>query len=148
MEFAHSQSQKIAIQLAHAGRKASCIAPFLDGDGLAGKELGGWPDDVWGPTSTAFHETYPTPKEVTKAQIKELVQAFADAAERSVKVGFDVIEIHAAHGYMLSSFLSPTSNTRKDEYGGESFENRTRLLLEVVKAVRSVIPENMPLFVR
>ncbi|KAF4622249.1 hypothetical protein D9613_009606 [Agrocybe pediades] len=148
VEFAHSQNQKIGIQLAHAGRKASCIAPFLDGDAKAGKELGGWPDNVWGPTTVPFHETYPNPKEMTKEQIKEVTQAFVDSAKRAVDVGFDVIEIHSAHGYLLSSFLCPTSNTRKDEYGGENFENRIRLLVEVVKAVRGVIPESMPLFVR
>ncbi|KAJ3509705.1 hypothetical protein NLJ89_g5070 [Agrocybe chaxingu] len=147
VEFAHSQNQKIAIQLAHAGRKASCIPPWVAKEPIAPKEAGGWPDDVWGPSTVPFHETYPKPKELTKEGIKRVVQAFADAAKRAVAAGFDVIEIHNAHGYLLSSFVSPTSNKRTDEYGG-SFENRIRLTLEVVDAVRAVIPETTPLFLR
>lgn len=147
VDFAHSQGQKIGMQLAHAGRKASTIAPWLDGPALAGTELGGWPDDVWGPSAIPFHSTYAQPKALTKEGIKKVVNAFADAAKRAVETGFDVIEIHGAHGYLISSFLSPTSNKRTDEYGG-SFENRTRLAVEVVDAVRAVIPKDMPLFFR
>lgn len=150
--FAHSQGQKVGIQLAHAGRKASTAAPWLaptqaGSSVVAPPELGGWPDNVWAPSPIKFTDGFPDPKEMTKDDIKTLVQAFRDAAERSVKAGFDVIEIHGAHGYLITEFLSPLSNKRTDEYGG-SFENRTRLLFEVTHAVRSVIPESMPLFLR
>ncbi|PPR06784.1 hypothetical protein CVT24_011284 [Panaeolus cyanescens] len=146
--FAHSQGQKVAIQLAHAGRKASTVAPWLkDTPPLAGKDANGWPDNCWGPSAIPFHESYAMPKELTIEGIKNVVKAFADAAKRSVAAGFDVIEIHNAHGYLLSSFLCPTSNKRTDQYGG-SFENRIRLTLEVVDAVRAVIPEDMPLILR
>lgn len=144
--FAHSQNQKIAIQLGHAGRKASSLPPW-GSPGLAVKEVGGWPDDVWGPSPIPFHESNAKPKELTVERIKQIVKDFASAAERAVKAGFDVIEIHNAHGYLLHSFLSPVSNKRTDDYGG-SFENRTRLTLEIVDAVRAVIPESMPLFLR
>jgi 2,4-dienoyl-CoA reductase-like NADH-dependent reductase (Old Yellow Enzyme family) len=147
VEFSHSQGQKIAIQLAHAGRKASTNAPWLNGTAIAPKEAGGWPDNVWGPSTVPFHPTYPQPKELTLEGIKNVVTAFAEAAKRAVAVGFDVIEIHSAHGYLLSSFLSPTSNKRTDKYGG-SFENRIRLTVEVVDAVRAAIPKDTPLFVR
>lgn len=147
VEFAHSQGQKIAIQLTHAGRKASMVAPWLSIAEIATEELGGWPAEVVGPSPIAFSDAFPTPKELTKAEILEIVHAFAKAATRAVKAGIDVIELHAGHGYLLHSFLSPVSNIRKDEYGG-SFENRSRLTLEVVDAVRSAIPENMPLFLR
>ncbi|KAF9447222.1 FMN-linked oxidoreductase [Macrolepiota fuliginosa MF-IS2] len=150
VQFAHSQSQKIGIQLAHAGRKASTFAPWITTGSpvaAANPRERGWPDDVWGPTTAPFHEDYPKPKELSKEGIQKVLQAFKDAAVRAVKAGFDVVEVHAAHGYLLSSFLSPNSNKRTDTYGG-SFENRIRLLVEVVDAVRSVIPESMPLFVR
>ncbi|CAA7263000.1 unnamed protein product [Cyclocybe aegerita] len=147
VEFAHSQSQKIAIQLAHAGRKASSAPPWLSAGPVASKETGGWPDEVVGPSPVPFHEAYPIPKELTKEGIGRVVKAFAEAAKRAVQAGFDVIEVHAAHGYLLSTFLSPTSNRRTDEYGG-SFENRIRLTLEVVDAIRAVIPDTMPLFLR
>jgi 2,4-dienoyl-CoA reductase-like NADH-dependent reductase (Old Yellow Enzyme family) len=145
--FAHSQSQKIGIQLAHAGRKASTVAPWISGDPLASEAVGGWPDDVWGPSDVPYSDAYPKVKALSKEGIKSVVQAFGDAAGRALKAGFDVVEIHGAHGYLLSSFLSPVANKRTDEYGG-SFENRTRLILEVVDKVRSVIPEQMPLFFR
>lgn len=147
VDFAHSQNQKIGMQLAHAGRKASTIAPWLNGPALAGPELGGWPEDIWGPSAIPWGPTYGEPKELTKEGIKRVVNAFADAAKRAVETGFDVLEIHGAHGYLISSFLSPTSNKRTDEYGG-SFENRIRLAVEVVDAVRAVIPKDMPLFFR
>lgn len=94
-----------------------------------------------------FPPFYAQPKELALDGIKNVVDAFVEGAKRAVKIGFDVIEIHSAHGYLLSSFLSPTSNKRTDDYGG-SFENRTRLLIEIVDAVRAVIPQDMPLFVR
>jgi 2,4-dienoyl-CoA reductase-like NADH-dependent reductase (Old Yellow Enzyme family) len=147
VEFAHSQGQKIGIQLAHAGRKASTIAPWLSGNPTATEEIGGWPDNVWGPSNVAFDPKYPQPRELTVEGIKKIVSAFADAAKRAVAAGFDVIEIHNAHGYLLNSFISPTSNKRADHYGG-SFENRIRFTLEVVDAVRAVIPNDMPLFLR
>lgn len=147
IEFAHSQNQKIGIQLAHAGRKGSTVAPWIGGIPLADESVGGWPDNVWGPSTIPFAEGYATPKELSKDGIKRIVQAFADAAKRAIKAGIDVIEIHNAHGYLLHSFLSPTSNKRTDEYGG-SFENRTRLTLEIVDAVRAAIPDDMPLFLR
>lgn len=149
-DFVHSQGQKAGIQLGHAGRKASTLAPWHAARGkpdLAGPEQGGWPDNVWGPSAIPFNEFYPHPKEMTKAQINELLQAFVDAAKRAVTAGFDVIEIHGAHGYLISQFMSPISNKRTDEYGG-SFENRIRLLIEVIKAVRSAVPDTLPVFLR
>ncbi|KAG1903102.1 uncharacterized protein F5891DRAFT_116334 [Suillus fuscotomentosus] len=147
VEFAHSQNQKVGIQLAHAGRKASTVVPWLHPGMAATESIGGWPDDVWGPSTVPYNDTFPVPKELSQAQIKALVVAFVEAAKRALKAGIDVIEIHNAHGYLLCAFLSPTSNTRTDEYGG-SFENRIRLTLEIVDAVRGVIPEDMPLFLR
>ncbi|KAH8828857.1 hypothetical protein DL96DRAFT_1789563 [Flagelloscypha sp. PMI_526] len=147
VDFAHSQNQKIAIQLAHAGRKASTNVPWLPGPPLTTKEAGGWPDDVVGPSDTPFAVGYPQPKALTKAGIERIKLGFVDAAKRAVAAGIDVIELHMAHGFLLSSFLSPTSNNRVDEYGG-SFENRTRLPLEIVAAVRAVIPESMPIILR
>ncbi|OSD04957.1 FMN-linked oxidoreductase [Trametes coccinea BRFM310] len=147
VEFAHSQGQKIGIQLAHAGRKASTLAPFVNMGRVADEAAGGWPDDVWGPSEVPFNEQFPKPKALTRDGIKRIVKGFVDAAKRAVRAGFDVIEIHGAHGYLISSFLSPTSNKRTDEYGG-SFENRIRLAVEVVDAVRAVIPPTMPLFFR
>ncbi|KAG5222578.1 FMN-linked oxidoreductase [Salix suchowensis] len=147
VEFAHSQNQKIAIQLAHAGRKGSTVAPWLNRDSIADEADGGWPDNVVGPSDIPFSDTFPTPKALTKEGIRNVVIAFAKAAKRAVRAGFDVIEIHNAHGYLLHSFVSPVSNNRTDEYGG-SFENRIRLTLEIVDAVRAVIPPTMPLFLR
>ncbi|OAX38165.1 FMN-linked oxidoreductase [Rhizopogon vinicolor AM-OR11-026] len=147
VEFAHSQNQKVGIQLFHAGRKASTIAPWLHSGHAATENEGGWPDNVWGASAIPYDDNLNMPKELSKAQIKAIVVAFVDAAKRALKAGIDVIEIHSAHGYLLCSFLSPTSNKRTDEYGG-SFENRIRLTLEVVDAIRKIIPEDMPLFVR
>ncbi|TFY68481.1 hypothetical protein EVG20_g3533 [Dentipellis fragilis] len=147
VEFAHTQGQKIGIQLTHAGRKASGVALWLSHGARALPAAGGWPDDVWGPSPIAWSEAFWTPKELDIAGIQRIVGAFASAARRAVRAGFDVIEIHAAHGFLLHSFLSPISNKRTDEYGG-SFENRARLTLEVVDAIRASIPESMPLFVR
>ncbi|KAF9459666.1 hypothetical protein BDZ94DRAFT_1199180, partial [Collybia nuda] len=147
VEFAHAENQKMGIQLGHAGRKASTIAPWISGEATASEEIGGWPDNVWGPSPIPYEESYPKPKELTKEGIARIVNAFADAAKRAVKAGFDVIEIHNAHGYLLHSFISPISNKRKDDYGG-SFENRIRLTIQVVDAVRAAIPVEMPLFLR
>ncbi|KZS86918.1 FMN-linked oxidoreductase [Sistotremastrum niveocremeum HHB9708] len=147
IEFAHSQGQKVGIQLAHAGRKASTIAPWLVAAGTADESVGGWPDDVWGPSDLRHSEPLPQPKALSREQIADIVKAWADAAKRAVAAGIDVIEIHHAHGFLLHSFVSPVSNNRIDEYGG-SFENRIRLTLEVVDAIRAVIPADMPFFVR
>lgn len=104
---------------------------------------------MWGPSAIPFADGYATPKAMTAEDIKDFVQSFAEAARRAVDVGFDCIEIHGAHGYLLSEFLSPLSNQRTDQYGGGgSFENRTRLLFEVIAAVRAVVPVSFPLFLR
>lgn len=147
VEFAHSQGQKIGIQLSHAGRKASTVAPWLAGASIATEKVGGWPSNVWGPSADAFTETMAKPIPVGKAEMDELKDAWAAATRRAVDVGFDVIEVHAAHGYLLSSFHSPAVNKRTDEYGG-SLENRTRLTREIVRITRENMPESMPLFVR
>ncbi|TCD65663.1 hypothetical protein EIP91_002336 [Steccherinum ochraceum] len=146
--FAHSQNQKIGIQLAHGGRKSSISARWLIKGGLSvPAEHGGWPEDVYAPSAVQFAEGMATPKEMTKDHICEVVKEFKDAARRAVDAGFDTIELHGAHGLLMNSFDSPTSNHRTDEYGG-SWENRTRFTLEVIQAVRSVIPDTMPLFYR
>ncbi|EJD02133.1 FMN-linked oxidoreductase [Fomitiporia mediterranea MF3/22] len=147
VEFAHSQGVKIGIQLAHAGRKASTVTPWIAFRAIAAVEHGGWPEDVWAPSPVRYNDDLLQPNELSKEGIKEIVRAFVDATKRSLKAGFDVIEIHNAHGYLLHEFLSPISNKRTDEYGG-SFENRTRLTLEIVDAVRGIIPKDMPLFLR
>ena len=147
VEFAHGQSQKIGIQLAHAGRKASCVAPWLSKGAVAGPELNGWPDNVHAPSAIPFNEDHCMPKEMTLEDIEKFKASFVEAVKRAVDIGFDLIEIHNAHGYLLHSFLSPASNQRTDKYGG-SFENRTRLTLEIVDLVRKTIPETMPLVLR
>lgn len=147
VDFVHSLKSKIGIQLAHAGRKASAHPPFGENpDGLAGSEAGGW-TDVFGPSSIPWSDNYLTPIEMTTDLIKEFVESFKEAALRADKAGFDVIEIHSAHGYLLHSFLSPLTNKRKDNYGG-SFENRIRLLEEIIVEVKKVWPSNKPIFVR
>jgi len=143
IDFAHSHGVKMGIQLAHAGRKASTMRPGSD-HLMASASEGGW--QAVSPSPIAFHG-YPEPRELTNLEIKLLVRDFAAAALRAVEVGFDVIEIHAAHGYLLHQFYSPLANTRTDEYGGD-FEGRTRFLVEVAQAIREVIPEGTPLFVR
>ncbi|SMQ49684.1 unnamed protein product [Zymoseptoria tritici ST99CH_3D7] len=147
VEFAHSQNQKIMIQLAHAGRKASTVAPWLSGGDVAGEDVNGWPQDVWAPSAIPWNEKHAVPKEMSLDDIEAFKKAFGEAVKRALKAGFDVIEIHNAHGYLLHEFISPVSNTRTDKYGG-SWENRTRLTIEVVDLVRSIIPKDMPLFLR
>jgi len=147
VHFAHSQGQKIGIQLAHAGRKASTVAPWLSSGATATKAVGGWPDDCLAPSAIPYNEKFPVPREMSVAEIEELKSDFVAAAKRAVAAGFDVVELHNAHGYLLHEFLSPASNKRTDRYGG-SFENRARLTLEVVELLRQTIPEEMPLFVR
>src|SRR6202046_4061163 len=125
--FLHAQGAHAGIQLAHAGRKASTWRPW-DGDGVIAPEAGGW-TDVVAPSALKFAPNYPQPRELDLDGIAKIKAAFREAAVRADRAGFDVIEIHAAHGYLLQEFLSPVSNHRSDEYGG-SLENRVRLLLE------------------
>lgn len=139
VEFAHSQGQHVMIQLGHAGRKASTVAPWLSGGAVAGKDLNGWPDDVWAPSAIPWNENHAQPKEMSLDDIADFKKAFNDAVKRAMKCGFDAIELHGAHGYLLHSFVSPVSNQRKDKYGG-SFENRVRLILELVCCSPSRIP--------
>lgn len=133
------------VQLAHAGRKASTYRPWDTKKGAVPETEGGW--EVVGPTEIPFAENYPQPKALSVEGIERTTRAFRDAAARSLEAGFEVVEIHAAHGYLLHSFLSPLANSREDAYGG-SFENRSRFLCETVRAVREVWPEHLPLFVR
>src|SRR5262249_33867041 len=132
------------IQIGHAGRKGSTARPWEGGKGLTAAQ-GGW--EVVAPSALPFSETYPMPVEMDEATIAGTVKLFAQTTRLARHAGFDIIEIHAAHGYLISEFLSPISNRRTDRHGG-SFENRTRLLLEVVDAVRSEWPDEKPLFVR
>lgn len=168
-DFLKSQGSVAGIQLAHAGRKASTCAPWVAGaqktqggkrkvSVRAGEDVDGWPSNVVGPMGGEEwawdmkklddeESGYCAPRALFEAEIGELVQDWARAAERAVKAGIEVIEIHGAHGYLIHQFLSPVSNQRTDKYGG-SFENRTRLLVEIIQAVRKVIPDTMPLFLR
>ncbi|MFP8968277.1 NADH:flavin oxidoreductase/NADH oxidase [Pokkaliibacter sp. CJK22405] len=134
----------LGIQLAHAGRKASCAIPWEGGKQLS-KENGGW--DTIAPSAVAFAEDDRLPKAMTDEDIGALIADFRAAAERAVRLGIEVIELHAAHGYLLHEFLSPLSNQRTDNYGG-SLENRMRLLLQVFDAVREVVPASHPVGVR
>jgi 2,4-dienoyl-CoA reductase-like NADH-dependent reductase (Old Yellow Enzyme family) len=145
VSFIHSQGSVSGMQLAHAGRKASTRRPWEGGGRLSELE-GGW-RNVMAPSPIAFAANYPQPIEMTPAMITRAVAAFAGAAKRALKAGFRVIEIHAAHGYLIHEFLSPLSNQRRDAYGG-SFENRSRFAREVVTAVRKEWPQELPLFLR
>ena len=142
--FVHAQGAVAGIQLAHAGRKANCQPPWLGG-AVIPPDAGGWP--VVGPSPVPFHDGDPAPVELDAAGIDGVVEAFAAAARRAVTAGFRVIEVHAAHGYLLHEFLSPISNLRGGEYGG-SLENRMRLTLRVAERVRRVVPDELPVFVR
>jgi 2,4-dienoyl-CoA reductase-like NADH-dependent reductase (Old Yellow Enzyme family) len=143
--FIRSQGAVPGIQLAHAGRKASTARPW-EGRGAVGPAAGGW-DAVDAPSAIAFGETYPGPRELDHAGIARIVAAFRSAAERALAVGFQVVELHAAHGYLLHEFLSPLSNHRTDAYGG-SFAHRIRLVCETVAAIRTVWPDALPLVLR
>jgi 2,4-dienoyl-CoA reductase-like NADH-dependent reductase (Old Yellow Enzyme family) len=143
--FVLSQGAVAGIQLAHAGRKASCDLPWNGGAGLLTAEAGGWP--VIGPSAIAFDEGHPVPTALDAAGIEQVLADFVAATDRALAAGFQVIEIHAAHGYLLHEFLSPLSNHRTDEYGG-SLENRMRLLLRVAAAIRERVPQELPVFVR
>ena len=142
--FIERQGSLAGIQLAHAGRKGSTYRPG-DGQGAIPQDEGGWP--VVAPSALRFADGYAKPETLTAERIEEIKKAFAAAAQRALQAGFRVVEIHAAHGYLLHEFLSPLSNVREDQYGG-SFQNRTRLLREVIEAVRAVWPDRYPLFVR
>ncbi|GAB3779124.1 NADH:flavin oxidoreductase/NADH oxidase [Nocardioides ungokensis] len=143
VSFVHAQGATAGIQLAHAGRKASSQAPWL-GRGAVADRDGGW--EPVGPSPVAFPGLR-DPRALDEAGIGRVVTAFGDAAERAVAAGFDVLEIHAAHGYLLHEFLSPLSNQREDRYGG-SFDNRVRLLMEVVSEVRGRVASGVPVVVR
>ncbi len=145
VRFIHQQGSVAGMQLAHAGRKASTYRPW-DGNGAIPESEGGW-KNVVAPSAVAFAPHYPFPKALSPDGIQEIVAAFAEAACRASEAGFQVVEIHAAHGYLIHEFLSPLSNQRTDSYGG-SFENRTRILREIVSAVRGSWPEHAPVFVR
>lgn len=140
----HDRGAQIGIQLAHAGRMASTWWPWAAERGTVPRSEGGWPTVA--PSPIGF-DTYAAPAELDVAGIERIVNAFADAARRAVDAGFDVLEVHGAHGYLLHEFLSPLSNHRSDEYGG-SLANRARLLLRVVEAVREAAGADLPIFVR
>jgi 2,4-dienoyl-CoA reductase-like NADH-dependent reductase (Old Yellow Enzyme family) len=142
-DFIRAQGSVPAIQIAHAGRKASVDKPWKGGKPLS-RERGGW--QTLGASTIAFGH-YPPPKEMSVEEIRATVEAFRKAAQYSLAAGFDVVEIHGAHGYLIHSFVSPLSNLRSDSYGG-SFENRIRLALEVTRAVREVWPKDKPVFYR
>jgi len=144
VRFIHDQKCLAGMQLAHAGRKGSTTPPW-QGSTRIDADAGGW--QPIGPTETPFSPAYPVPRAMTVEDIRAAVGAFCAAARRALAAGFDVVEIHAAHGYLIHEFLSPLVNTRTDEYGG-SFVNRVRLCLEIVEAVRGVWPDRLPLFVR
>lgn len=143
IDFVHSQGSLIGIQLAHAGRKGSTMKPWDDHE-IASAAEGGW--ETIAPSAIPYKD-FPIPHEMTVSEIKDAQQAFVDAAVRSERAGFDLIELHAAHGYLFHQFFSPFTNTRSDEYGG-SFENRVRFLVDTAKSVRSALKESTPLFVR
>jgi 2,4-dienoyl-CoA reductase-like NADH-dependent reductase (Old Yellow Enzyme family) len=145
VRFVHGQGSIAGMQLAHAGRKASTYRPW-SGDGQVGEDEGGW-TDVYAPSAIAFKDNYPQPVEMSKADIDAVIAAFAAAAARALAAGVRVLEIHAAHGYLIHEFLSPLSNKRSDAHGG-SFKNRTRLVRDIAAAIRRVWPEHLPLFTR
>ena len=142
--FLHSQGAAAGIQLAHAGRKGSTRRPWESG-GLLAESEGGWQPVA--PSAVPFRAGDPAPHAVSKAEIHALIDAFRDAAERALRAGFDAVEIHGAHGYLIHEFLSPLSNRRTDEYGG-ALDNRLRFALEVTEAVRGVWPAHLPLLFR
>lgn len=145
--FIKEQGSAPGMQLAHAGRKASTASPWNGGKAVeAGEGKRGW-RPVVAPSAIVFDEGYVVPEAMTVADIDALVVAFADAAKRALAVGFEVLELHGAHGYLLHEFLSPLGNHRTDDYGG-SFENRTRIVRRVVDAVRAVMPAQAPLVLR
>lgn len=145
-DFCRAQGAVMGIQLAHAGRKASTRRPWEQPGGAVPVAEGGW-DNVMAPSAVPFAPNYPSPHELSLEGIAHVIAAFRAAARRALDAGFQVVELHAAHGYLLHEFLSPIANQRTDHYGG-SFENRVRLTLEVTDAVRAVWPAELPLLVR
>ena len=143
-EFIRASGAVPGIQLAHAGRKASTAVPWLGGKPVAVGD-GGW--EIVGPSALPFDTGYQTPRALSLSDIDEIIAAFRRAAERALSAGFELVEIHGAHGYLLHEFLSPFSNIRTDEFGG-ALENRMRLALRVTQAVREVWPARLPLFFR
>ena len=143
--FITSQNALPGIQLAHAGRKASHLAPWQGGGQIHESENGGW--QAVAPSAIAFSDKETAPLTLDKKGIEKIIHDFKTAAIRALKAGYKVIEIHAAHGYLIHEFLSPLSNHRTDEYGG-SFENRVRILLEIVEQIQDALANNYPLFVR
>jgi 2,4-dienoyl-CoA reductase-like NADH-dependent reductase (Old Yellow Enzyme family) len=143
-EFIKNFGSVPAVQLAHAGRKAGTYIPW-EGAGKLPLDKDGWKNVA--PSGIPYVESWDPPEELSQERINGIIKKFGSAAERSLRAGFEVIEIHAAHGYLIHEFLSSISNKRKDRYGG-SIENRSRLLIEIVQEVRSKIPEGIPLFVR
>lgn len=143
--FIHAQGAASGTQLAHAGRKASTRRPW-EGGGVVTAAEGGW-ENVMAPSAIRFADNYPQPHALDDAGVAHVIDAFRAAAVRAIAAGFQVIEVHAAHGYLLHEFMSPLANHRTDRYGG-AFENRVRLTLEVVDAIREVWPERAPLLVR
>ncbi|KAL0930350.1 nadh-dependent flavin [Colletotrichum truncatum] len=147
IDFVHSQGTFIGAQIGHAGRKASTIAPWVDRKAVASEKGRGWPKTVYGPSAEAYTKDTYVPKEMTLEDIETFKTKWVEAVKRVVKAGYDTVEIHAAHGYLINQFLSPASNHRTDKYGG-SFENRTRLLVELTELTRANVPEDYPVLVR
>ncbi|KAF8713313.1 NADH flavin oxidoreductase, partial [Rhizoctonia solani] len=155
VDFIHGQGTVVGIQLSHAGRKASTLGPWISAAQkaagnktmVATEEQNGWPTQVVGPSEIPFGDNYPRPKAMTLEDIDALEKAYMDAVERCKLIGFDFIEMHGAHGYLLHSFCSPHSNNRTDIYGG-SLENRLRLPLRIVRSVRKAWGDERPLFYR
>jgi len=143
-EFIRTHGAVPGMQIAHAGRKASTTPPWMGGKPVPVQD-GGW--EPVAPSALAFDTSYTVPHELSTGEISEIVAAFRKSAERALAAGFEVLEIHAAHGYLLHQFLSPLSNMRTDEYGGK-FENRVHIVKQVVRTVREVWPQKLPLFVR
>ena len=144
VNFIHAHGAIAGIQLAHAGRKASCAIPWEGGRQIK-KEAGGW--TAVAPSAISYHSDDDAPESLNNQGIQKVVADFKSAAIRALQAGYKIIEIHAAHGYLIHEFLSPLSNHRRDKYGG-GFENRIKFLLEIVEAVQAVWPRHLPLFVR
>ncbi len=144
VSFIKEQGAVPCIQIAHAGRKASTTAPWFGNKAVAETD-GGWP--VVAPSTLPFNDMYPKPRAMTEDDISKVIQDFSEATERCLAAGYQAIEIHAAHGYLLHEFLSPLSNQRTDRYGG-SLENRMRLVMEISTLVRRLWPKDLPAFVR
>jgi 2,4-dienoyl-CoA reductase-like NADH-dependent reductase (Old Yellow Enzyme family) len=146
VNFLHGQGVRAGVQLAHAGRKASMARPWAAEQRSLTPGEGGW-QNVMAPSAVRFAENFGQPIALDLAGIQAIIKAFAKAAERALEAGFDLVELHAAHGYLLHEFLSPLSNRRTDQYGG-GLENRIRMVVEVVDAIRAALPAELPLLVR